>query len=229
MSIVKPFQLYLSPNPLNIERYESELLKHHQKTPHFRNVYYSYSGWCPNMVSNDVLYEKLLYISAGAVWGSAEQGGEQEPAAQDPQQDQAPHLHWGAIHALHAGLTEYITRKSAILFSVLPGPIVIKKFHSKKGLGNGLRKCWAAGKSQQDQAPHVNRGAVHALHAGLTVSLYITRIIRHFVFYFPVSVHPKKGLEKGLRSCWAAAKSQQDQAPHLHRGVWESGDLKCVV
>jgi hypothetical protein len=37
--------------------------------------------------------------------------------------------------------TEYITRKSAILFSVIPESIVVKEFRSKKGLGNGLRKC----------------------------------------------------------------------------------------
>jgi hypothetical protein len=45
------------------------------------------------------------------------------------------------------------------------------------------------------------------------------RKIRHFVFFLPESVSPKEGLEKGLRSCRAAAKSQQDQASHLHRGA----------
>ncbi len=60
----------------------------------------------------------------------------------------------------------YRTGKSAILFSVLLASIVIKELTQRRG----LRKCWAGAKSQQDQAPHLHWGAIHALQPGLTVS-----------------------------------------------------------
>jgi hypothetical protein len=52
---------------------------------------------------------------------------------------EGPATRHAAAHAPMA--VTVLTGKSAILFSVLPEPIVVKEFHSKKGLGKGLRRC----------------------------------------------------------------------------------------